>query len=311
MKKKNLKELFKKKRVLSGCAVLIAAAVLGGIYLYQTNTAKDVPELVSYVDTWEDQVSIGEDEVPLADSPNTTTKTSTKTSTKNVTMSKAAVKTYTKTLPAVTKTSTKTSTSGGETVKKVTTVKTSKTEKYTKKSKIKKVTTKVTTTVKTTVLASIEVEDTASGSGGMSLADERVTSAYDSLGFAVKYNASAPYSGHFDARSRCIILKKKDDTIYHELGHFVAFASGNTDKSAAFQRIYNSEKEKYTSYNKSYVTKSAEEYFAESFKDYTLNPSVLKQNRPKTYEAIAAAISKITDAQVTRIKTVYGPVWNS
>lgn len=311
MKENERRELFRKKGIIAGCVVLAAALIAGGAYMYQINIKKNTPELVSYVDSWEDEISIGEDEVPLAESPNTTTKTSTETSTENVKMSKAATKTYTKTLPAVTTTSTKTETSGNGSAKVVTTVKTSKTEQYTKKSRIKKVTTKVTTTIKTTPIAtdSVQVEDTSVGSGGMSLADRRVVSAYEKLGFTVKYNSSAPYSGHFDARSRTIILRRKDDTIYHELGHFVAFASGNTDKSAAFRSVYSSEKGKYTASNKSYVTKNAEEYFAESFKNYTLNPDELKQSRPKTYKAIAAAVSKITDDQVRRIQNVYGSIW--
>lgn len=117
MKENERRELFRKKGIIAGCVVLAAALIAGGAYMYQINIKKNTPELVSYVDSWEDEISIGEDEVPLAESPNTTTKTSTETSTENVKMSKAATKTYTKTLPAVTTTSTKTETSGNGSAK--------------------------------------------------------------------------------------------------------------------------------------------------------------------------------------------------
>ena len=70
-------------------------------------------------------------------------------------------------------------------------------------------------------------------------------------------NPSVSYSGYYDTRNRKITLRKLDDTIYHELGHFVAFISGNTDQTAEFKAIYSQEKALYTAYNKSYVTQKS------------------------------------------------------
>ena len=59
--------------------------------------------------------------------------------------------------------------------------------------------------------------------------DSRVLNAFTKLGFTVKVDSSVSYSGHFDARTRTITMKQMDDTIYHELGHFLAFMAGNMD----------------------------------------------------------------------------------
>ena len=191
--------------------------------------------------------------------------------------------------------------------------------------KVKVVTTASTTTVKTTttaknatgtgatvvtttnsnnsVIGAIEVGQYASK------ADSRVLTAYRTLGFTAEVNPSVSYSGYYDTRNRKITLRKADDTIYHELGHFVAFISGNTDQTAQFKAIFEQEKALYTAFNKSYVTQNSAEYFAESFKEYTLNPAALKSARPKTYEAVKEAVDKFTDDRIAKVKKVYGIVW--
>ena len=74
--------------------------------------------------------------------------------------------------------------------------------------------------------------------------------------------------------------------------------------------MYKEESSKYAGKNKAYVTKNSAEYFAESFRDYTLNPTGLSQSRPKTYAAITSALSKVTGTQINKIKAAYGPIWN-
>ena len=135
--------------------------------------------------------------------------------------------------------------------------------------------------------------------------DSRVLNAFTKMGFTVIVDPSVSYAGYFDGRSRTITLKVEDDTIYHELGHYLAFIAGNVDKNAAFASVYYSEKSKFTGVRKAYATQNASEYFAESVLEYTENPSVLKAQRPQTYEAITNALSKVTDAQVNKIMNVY------
>ncbi len=139
--------------------------------------------------------------------------------------------------------------------------------------------------------------------------DARVMNAFTKLGFTINVDASVNYSGLFDARTRSITLKVADSTAYHELGHFLGFIAGNYDKTAQFQAIFNEEKALYTDYNAAYVLSNSSEYFAESFRNYTLNAAALQASRPKTYAAIVEALSKVTDAQVNGIQAAYSAIW--
>lgn len=288
-----------------------------------------VPELPNYTDPVVEQ-TIEDDDTPLASQPKVTTKTtkSSKTTKKNIKLKAAATKTYTKKLPTTKKTTNKTTKKNRTTtIKTTTTVQTDTSRKYTKKSKNVVQTQKVTTTVQTTTTvvaaASTTVNATTAGSttakkekytvsNVASIApqmDSRVLNAFTKMGFTVIVDPSVSYAGYFDGRSRTITLKVEDDTIYHELGHYLAFIAGNVDKNAAFASVYNSEKSKFTGVRKAYATQNASEYFAESVLEYTENPSVLKAQRPQTYEAITNALSKVTDAQVNKIMNVYKVIW--
>lgn len=288
-----------------------------------------VPELPNYTDPVVEQ-TIEDDDTPLASQPKVTTKTtkSSKTTKKNIKLKAAATKTYTKKLPTTKKTTNKTTKKNQTTtIKTTTTVQTDTSQKYTKKSKNVVQTQKVTTTVQTTTTvvaaASTTVNATTAGSttakkekytvsNVASIApqmDSRVLNAFTKMGFTVIVDPSVSYAGYFDGRSRTITLKVEDDTIYHELGHYLAFIAGNVDKNAAFASVYNSEKSKFTGVRKAYATQNASEYFAESVLEYTENPSVLKAQRPQTYEAITNALSKVTDAQVNKIMNVYKVIW--
>lgn len=288
-----------------------------------------VPELPNYTDPVVEQ-TIEDDDTPLASQPKVTTKTtkSSKTTKKNIKLKAAATKTYTKKLPTTKKTTNKTTKKNQTTtIKTTTTVQTDTSRKYTKKSKNVVQTQKVTTTVQTTTTvvaaASTTVNATTAGSTTAkkekytvsnvasiaSQMDSRVLNAFTKMGFTVIVDPSVSYAGYFDGRSRTITLKVEDDTIYHELGHYLAFIAGNVDKNAAFASVYNSEKSKFTGVRKAYATQNASEYFAESVLEYTENPSVLKAQRPQTYEAITNALSKVTDAQVNKIMNVYKVIW--
>ena len=254
----------------------------------------------------------------------TTSKTTTKTSTKKVSMSSKAKKSK-KVKKTKTKKTTKKTTKKNQQTTKVTTVKTTVQTTYKKNSKVKTVKTTVRTNVKTTTK---KVKTTSSSKtksktavAGASSADiydlapkagSNVKSAFKKLGFSVKVNSSVSYSGYFNAKDQSVTLKKlNDDCIYHELGHFVAFVAGNVDKKAEFQSIYQAEKGKYTGSDKAYVTSSASEYFAESYKNFVENPGALKASRPETYAYVAKAAAAVTDSQVSKVASVYGPFWKS
>lgn len=341
MKGKKLTEWLANKKVVSSCAAIALAAVIGGVSLF--SGAGETPEFPSYTDPIM-ETSIIEDETPLASQPKTTVKTtsSTKTTRKTVKLKKASKKSYTKKLKTKTKVTNKTNKAGNTTVDTKTTVVTKATAKYTKKSKKKVVTSKITTTVQTTTTQQVSIANetaVSTTSSGTSAAqataaasssqnqskyeanvanvasvagkmDNRVIAAYQQLGFKLVVDPSVNYSGYFDARSRSITMKQIDDSVYHELGHFLAFIAGNVDKTASFQSIFAAEKANVTAFNKAYVTQNASEYFAESVKDYILNNASLKSSRPQTYAAVQNALNQITDAQIAKIQKIYGAFWN-
>ena len=320
--KKKITELLKKKRVAAGLTAIVLAVAVGSVSVVQQKS--QIPELPVYTDP-EMETNIEEEETPLADKPVVKTTTSKKTTTKKVKMKKAAAKTYTKELPATSTTSKKTAQTSSASVVTQTTVVKKIEEKYTKKSKVKVVTTVATTTVTTTTTAKagastgVNSATTANNNSGVTgtvevgqLApkeDSRVLTAYRTLGFKVNVDPSVSYSGYFNARNRQITLKKVNETIYHELGHFIAFIAGNVDTTSEFKTIYNQEKSLYTAYNKAYVTPNSSEYFAESAKEYVLNPGALKAARPKTYEAVRSAVESITDERIAKIQKYYGAIW--
>ena len=314
MKKMNLKNFFMKKKIAAGCIAAAALITAGSFAMVWQDS--QVPELPNYTDPVVEQ-TIEDDDTPLASQPKVTTKTTkrSKTTKKNIKLKAAATKTYTKKLPTTKKTTNKTTKKNQTTtIKTTTTVQTDTSRKYTKKSKNVVQTQKVTTTVQTTTTvvaaASTTVNATTAGSttakkekytvsNVASIApqmDSRVLNAFTKMGFTVIVDPSVSYAGYFDGRSRTITLKVEDDTIYHELGHYLAFIAGN-------------EKSKFTGVRKAYATQNASEYFAESVLEYTENPSVLKAQRPQTYEAITNALSKVTDAQVNKIMNVYKVIW--
>ena len=320
--KKRITELLKKRRVAAGLTAIVLAVAVGSVAVVQQKS--QIPELPVYTDP-EMETNIEEEETPLADKPVVKTTTSKKTTTKKVKMKKAAAKTYTKELPATSTTSKKTAQTSSASVVTQTTVVKKVEEKYTKKSKVKVVTTVATTTVTTTTTAkagastAVNSATTVNNNSGVTgtvevgqLApkeDSRVLTAYSTLGFKVNVDPSVSYSGYFNARNRQITLKKANETIYHELGHFIAFIAGNVDTTSEFKTIYNQEKSLYTAYNKAYVTQNSSEYFAESAKEYVLNPGALKAARPKTYEAVRSAVESITDERIAKIQKYYGAIW--
>ena len=324
MKGKKLTEWLANKKVVSSCAAIALAAVIGGVSLF--SGAGQSPEFPSYTDPILES-SIIVDVTPLASQPKTTVKTtsSTKTTRKTVKLKKASKKSYTKKLKTKTKVTNKTNKSGNTTVDTKTTVVTKATAKYTKKSKKKVVTSKITTTVQTTTTQQVSIaNETAVSTTSSGTSAAQATAAASSSQNQSKYEANvASVAGKmdnrviaayqqlgFDARSRSITMKQIDDSVYHELGHFLAFIAGNADKTASFQSIFAAEKANVTAFNKAYVTQNASEYFAESVKDYILNNASLKSSRPQTYAAVQNALNQITDAQIAKIQKIYGAFWN-
>ena len=319
-----------------GIALAAAVLVTGTWYTGQETDDLSIPQIVEYVDTEDGSIVIPEEEVPLATKPTVKVKKTTRRKVKKSKLKKKAKKTA-----KSTKRSKKSKTVKKENSKKKvatdTTVLTTVVSATKKNSKVKTVTTTVETTVKTTTTnkpkrssseaaasANTATANTAASAAQSTSSDEmqivsnvtvrsmapradaNVLNAFENLEFKIEINPTSSYSGYFSVKAHNIILKKSSgDTIYHELGHFVGWLAGNVDTSSEFVAIYNKEKSALQSANYQYLTKSSAEYFAESYKDYVLSPQNLQSSRPETYEFVKNAVSRITDARVTNIKSAY------
>lgn len=319
-----------------GIALAAAVLVTGTWYTGQETDDLSIPQIVEYVDTEDGSIVIPEEEVPLATKPIVKVKKTTRRKVKKSRLKKKAKKTAKRT-----KRSKKSKTIKKENSKKkvatATTVLTTVVSATKKNSKVKTVTTTVETTVKTTTTnkpkrssseaaasANTVTANTAASAAQSTSSDEmqivsnvtvrsmapradaNALNAFENLEFKIEINPTSSYSGYFSVKAHNIILKKSSgDTIYHELGHFVGWLAGNVDTSSEFVAIYNKEKSALQSANYQYLTKSSAEYFAESYKDYVLSPQNLQSSRPQTYEFVKNAVSRITDARVTNIKSAY------
>lgn len=301
------------KSFLASAAYLVVALVLcAGVIFYTGNggtglTVADITDTMP--ETGTDEIVAGEEEVPLASAPKVSVKKSTKTTTKKKTLKKAAKKTKT-------------------TTKKKTSKK--------KKSKVQTIRTTVVTTVKTTTqtfgtttttttnnAASVGAS-TAVSSSGFAISkfsdikghvDSKVYDAFVNLGFEFKINSALATTGVFSTKNHNIQLKRGQSSyLLHELGHFVSALKGRNgkkiDQSSEFTRIYNEEKSAYVGNNKAYVTQDTAEYFAESFRDYTENPSALKSQRPETYSYISQMVSSLSSSDVKAFRNAYGWYWS-
>lgn len=337
MKGKLLKRLLEDRRLLrTGCGLMAAVVLMtGGLYVYDAQNAY-MPELVEIID--EGEAVISDEEVPLASAPKTTVTKQTAVSRGNqyVSLGRVSSGTFSKRLPNTRTTNSRTasktvgSTKTTVTITDVTTI--AKAEYYYKGKATKRIyiikqidrTTTTTTQQIATATTQPKVLNTVAGTSSSTVkktlvvnsalpkADANLRNAYTKMGFTLKVDSTVSYSGKFDAKSRTITMRKEnDDAIYHEFGHFLAFIGGINTTSATGEgvKVYNAEKAKYTGVNKAYVNQNADEYFAESYRDYCTNKAALQKSRPQTYALIQKALKNVTDAQIAKYMKVYAVYW--
>nr|WP_296189500.1 hypothetical protein [uncultured Anaerobutyricum sp.] len=319
-----MRETGNKSFAISATYLVIAFVLCASIILYTGNggtgatVVADITETMP--ETGTDEIVAGEEEVPLAKAPKVTVKKSTKTTTKKKTLKKAATTTKTVTKK---KTSKKKSTKKSATVQTVTetTIQTTQKTSTKKKSKVQTIKTTVVTTVKTTqtdlgtTTSNRSSASTAVATSGFAISsfsdikghvDSKVYNAYTNLGFSFAINSSLNTTGVFSVSKKKIELKRGQSSyLLHELGHFVAALKDSADETSEFKSIYNAEKNAYVGNNKAYVTQDAGEYFAESFRDYTENPSALKSQRPKTYAYINKIVESVSNSDINWFKNYY------
>lgn len=315
----------KKKGLLSRVAYLgISFCLLGGVIAYagpeytnqQTQTARVMIEDI--VEGPESVIEIPEEEVPLAGAK-VTTKVTTKTSTKKTTMAKAATKTA-KTTSKNTKKTTKTTKSTTKKTVVETTVLTTTVTSTTKASKVKTVKTTVKTTTKTTETQLATSTSTVTTTSSFTIKsfddmqgkiDNRVYTAFKKLGFQYICDTSISTTGVFSVKNHWIKLKINNGYyMMHELGHFVSTLKDCADSTAEWKSIYSAERANYTGSNKTYVTSTAAEYFAEAFRDYSAAPAQLQKERPRTYAYMNKIVNSIdVERDCDLFEEYYGLFW--
>ncbi|MCR5666844.1 MAG: hypothetical protein K6G01_08440 [Eubacterium sp.] len=234
-----------------------------------------------------------EEEVPLSDGEKVSKKKETlskKTTTSTKKLSKKSKKSKTNKKTTVKWKKVTSSTRTSKVCKKTitTTVKKTVYKKGSKKAK-----------VKTTVTKTLETTTTVTENGEYNIAtyakkaDSELISKFKSSGYTYVIDSTLSTTGVFSPTRKLISLAYHSDVVYHELGHYLAYVTGKSDKSTDFAAIYEEEKDDYAGTNKSYVTSTAAEYFAQSYRLYCTDASTLKKTCPKTYAFIEDRLAEL------------------
>ena len=132
-------------------------------------------------------------------------------------------------------------------------------------------------------------------------ADNRVLRLFKALNYELVIDDDAPYTGMIE-QGRITLRQKRRDVFLHELGHFLDFYSRYPSTTRTFSRIYKKEKVEADVY----CSRTAGEYYAQSFKDYTMSPGRMKKERPQTYQYIKKAVGSLTNSYIKKLQGIYG-----
>lgn len=168
--------------------------------------------------------------------------------------------------------------------------------------------------VKEEVVAPAPVVAASAPSNGVESLRGTVTpalmSAFDQLAFNIVVNPNAANLGYFSTSKHSIELRSvSTGTFRHEMGHFLDVVKNMPSRSSEFTIIYTKEKDLYTGTSSSYIRSTAQEYFAQSYRNYLENPSQLQAERPETYAFIEAQISSVSAADIDRTYGQYSWSW--
>jgi len=170
------------------------------------------------------------------------------------------------------------------------------------------------TTSTTTVKATATSTSTTSSTSGISTlrgsVNRSLMSAFDQLKFVIKINPNSTYLGYFSTSRHSLEMRSISvSTFRHEMGHFLDVLKNMPSRSSEFASIFSKEKSKYTGTNGAYITKNAQEYFAQSYRNYLENSGKLKAERPLTYAFVQKQISNISSTDITRTYNKYSWSW--
>lgn len=155
---------------------------------------------------------------------------------------------------------------------------------------------------------------TTPSAGDISMLKNSVTptlvSAFDQLAFSIVINPNATHLGYFSTSNHSIEMRSVSVTTFrHEMGHFLDVLKNMPSRSTDFAGIYAREKGLYTGTNAAYITSNAQEYFAQSYRNYLENAAQLQAERPETYAFVVAQVTSISSADITRTYSQYSWSW--
>jgi hypothetical protein len=159
-----------------------------------------------------------------------------------------------------------------------------------------------------------KVSTTTSTTSGISTLKDSVNSslinAFDQLKFKVVLNPNSSYLGYFSTSRHSLEMRSVSvSTFRHEMGHFLDVLKNMPSRSSTFAGIYSREKNDYSGTNATYIKKNAQEYFAQSYRNYLENASKLKSERPETYAFVKDQVTSITSTDISRTYNMYSWSW--
>lgn len=135
-------------------------------------------------------------------------------------------------------------------------------------------------------------------------------SAFDQLAFQIVINPNSTYLGYFSTSKHSIEMRSVSVTTFrHEMGHFLDVLKNMPSRGTDFAGIYAREKGLYTGTNAAYITSNAQEYFAQSYRNYLENAAQLQAERPETFAFIDAQITSISSTDISRTYSQYSWSW--
>ena len=137
------------------------------------------------------------------------------------------------------------------------------------------------------------------------LLPENILNAFEKLNFTVIIDPKFYVNGLCSYTSRTITLREEDDTIYHEMGHFISFVALKYCDKEEFKEIFLKEKGKFPGAKILYASQNPTEYFAECTREYILNKSRLKAACPETFKAIEKCIAEIDEGRIQLYKKFF------
>ena len=135
------------------------------------------------------------------------------------------------------------------------------------------------------------MEDVYSNGWGIILTNEDLAKMY----FPDKYSKVQALTSY---KQRLIVIgatdRYLDEAPLHEIGHVVEYINGKIGRTEMFINIYENEKDNFKSSkgHGDYARTNVQEYFAESFQEYIINPKQLQENCPMTYGYVGSIIEK-------------------